>query len=134
MIKYEVNEEQKLIKARIVGCKYDAIKQILKRYPAFDFKKDTIFSYCKKTNQMELAKSSTGAPVFGLDKAIMADEYVAHAKCLEGDTFDVELGKKLAKQKVIRHYNRGKKSAIDKWVRYEFKLLRNNILNISNVN
>lgn len=81
---YIIDEENKSVKATIKNTKYDAINSIVKAF-----------------NQSPLDASVS--PAYFLNTT-----YSATATCADGDTFDVEKGKAIARKKAVVKYNRAK--------------------------
>ena len=87
-IKYFVNEEKKQVIGVLSGCRWDAINKIDKMMG------DTEFCFVPSK------------------KYQMKNEYRAVVCCDERDEFDVEVGKTIAKQRIMERYY----SALDKRV------------------
>ena len=88
MIKYFINEEERKVVAVLENTKWDAYHKICKMIRDTDF--------C----------------VAPYDKYMMHSSYRAVVTCDERDEFDVETGKKIAKERVLEHYY----AALDKRV------------------
>lgn len=88
MIKYFVNEEERKIVAVLENTRWDAYHKICKMV------RDTDFCVVPK------------------DKYMMHAAYRAVVTCDERDEFDAEVGKKIAKERVLEHYY----AALDKRV------------------
>lgn len=80
MIKYFVNEEERVVVAVLENTRWDAYNKICKMM------RDTDFCVAPK------------------NKYMMHSAYRAVVTCNEKDEFDVEVGKKLAKERVLEHY------------------------------
>lgn len=80
MIKYFVNEEERIVAAVLENTRWDAHNKICKMV------KDTDFCVVPR------------------DKYMMHSAYRAIVKCDERDEFNVEVGKKIAKERVLEHY------------------------------
>lgn len=80
MIKYSVIESQRKVIARIDNCENDAYNVLSKACKG----KLLITEYAVK----------------------IAPKFTAVAKCHPDDTFDVEEGKKIARERVIKKYNK----------------------------
>jgi hypothetical protein len=80
MIKYFVNEEERVVVAVLENTKYDAYNKICKMM------RDTDFCVVPK------------------DKYMMHSAYRAVVKCDERDEFNEVIGKKYAKERVLAHY------------------------------
>lgn len=79
-IKYFVNEEKKQVIGVLSGCRWDAINKIDKMMS------DTEFCFVPSK------------------KYQMKNEYRAVVCCDERDEFNPEVGKELAKQRILRNY------------------------------
>ena len=79
MIKYYVVPEDKKIIAVLQNCEWDALNKIEKMWGNFD---------CMMSSR----------------KYMMKNQYRVVVKCHEDDTFDVEIGKKIAKDKLMKRY------------------------------
>lgn len=92
MMKYVINEEKKTVMAFLEGTRYDAVRMIAK----------------------ELAR--TGIPVdYYSDKLIMSNKYSGTVTLRHDDVWDVEVGKKHAKEKCLANYHRGLEKRINKF-------------------
>ena len=80
MIKYFVNEDDRKIVAVLENTRWDAYNKI-----------------CKMTRDTDFC-------VVPKDKYMMHAAYRAVITCDERDEFNVEIGKKIAKQRVLEHY------------------------------
>ena len=78
-IKYYVNPKKQQTIAVLNGCSMDCINKIDKTMHNFDW------CWCTK-------------------KYIMPDSFRAVVRCADGDAYDEELGKRLAKEKLMRKY------------------------------
>ena len=87
-IEYIVNEEKRTVEAIIKGTENDAIHIFHKMQKRFapTYKMVTYFT-----------KNST-------EKWRMSTQYRGVAKCMETDVWDVEIGKKIARQRCINKY------------------------------
>ena len=88
MIKYFVNEEERKVVAVLENTRWDAYHKICKMI------RDTDFCVVPK------------------DEYMMHSAYRAVVTCDDRDEFDVEVGKKIAKERVLEHYY----AALDKRV------------------
>ena len=80
MIKYFVNEEERKIVAVLENTKWDAYNKI-----------------CKMTRDTDFC-------VVPKDKYMMHSAYRGVVSCDDRDEFDVEVGKQIAKKRVLEHY------------------------------
>ena len=80
MVKYFVNEEERVVVAVLENTRWDAYNKICKMM------RDTDFCLVPK------------------NKYMMHSAYRAVVTCNEQDEFDAEVGKKLAKERVLDHY------------------------------
>ena len=80
MVRYFVNEEERVVVAVLENTRWDACNKICKMM------RDTDFCLVPK------------------NKYMMHNTYRAIVTCDEQDEFDVEIGKKIAKQRVLDHY------------------------------
>lgn len=92
MIKYFINEEKKQVIGLLAGTKWDAYNKIDKMVRDTDF----CVAACKKY--------------------MMPDEYRVVVKCDERDAFDPEVGKQIAKKRILKRYY----EALDKRVSHFF--------------
>ena len=81
MINYNVDEKNGIVEATISGCENDVINSVNKALRAAGF--------CK----------------LNVDCLKIPDSFKAKAKCHPEDTFDVEVGKALAKQRLLDKYH-----------------------------
>ena len=81
MIKYVVMPETKKTMAILENTKYDAQYRIDKML------------------------KGTGFCFIGSDKYLMPNKFVATTVCNDADVYDIEEGKKIAKQKLLDHYH-----------------------------
>lgn len=79
-IKYFVNEEKRQVIGVLENTRYDAINKIEKMMG------DTEFCFC------------------GGEKYLMPDSYRAVVQCDERDEFDPEVGKRIAKERILDRY------------------------------
>ena len=94
-IKYFVNEEKRQVIGLLDNTRYDAINKIEKMLG------DTEFCFC------------------GGKKYLMPSEYRAVVQCDERDEFDPEIGKRIAKERILDRYY----PALDKRVNKGLKAL-----------
>lgn len=88
-VKYVVLPEKRIVKAVITNCEYDAIDMINERFlPTVT---SGLFVMAPQSKNME--------------KFLMRDTYIAVARCHPEDEFDVELGKKIAYEKLCDKYH-----------------------------
>ena len=80
MVRYFVNEEERKVVAVLENTRWDAYNKICKMI------RDTDFCLVPK------------------NKYMMHNTYRAIVTCNEQDEFDVEVGKKIAKERVLEHY------------------------------
>ena len=83
-IKYYVNEDKKVVVAKMNDTAYDALNLIAAK------RGHLLLGYITRSRSSKPYK--------------MKDSYVARARCHEDDTFDVEIGKELAKNRVLFKY------------------------------
>lgn len=83
MMKYAINPSKKQIKAYLEGTEYDALNTINK-----------------------VMRSMTNKFGYYSDKAIMAKQYSGTVTLRDGDEWDEEKGKELAKAKCLKNYRR----------------------------
>lgn len=110
MIKTFVDHESGKTTALIENCELDAIRIIMKRHQAIKC------SY----NDVGTVKYDIehGADVFGLKKALLPNNVYASVTLQDGDTFDEEFGRRLARKKVVRKIRRMTKNAIKRWTKH----------------
>ena len=80
MIKYYVNEEKKQVIGVLSNCRWDAVRKINKMI------RDTDFCFCPS------------------EKYYLPSEFRAVVQCDERDEFNPEIGKKIAKQRILDRY------------------------------
>lgn len=98
MIKYVVMPESKKTMAILENTKYDAQYRIDKML------------------------RGTGFCFVGSDKYLMPNKFVATTVCNNADVYDIEEGKKIAKQKLLDHYHTSVNKRV-KMFKDEFKTL-----------
>lgn len=91
MIKYFVNEEKRQVIGLLDGTKWDAINKINKMML------DTNFCFCMG------------------EKYMMPSEFRTVVTCDPADEFDVEVGKRIAKQRILDRYYAALDKRIDKF-------------------
>lgn len=91
MIKYFVNEEKRQVIGLLDDTRYDALNKIDKMLDG------TPFSYWNK-------------------KCIMPNSFKVVVTCDPSDEFDVEIGKKIAKKRIMDHYYNSFDKRIDVFV------------------
>lgn len=91
-LQYVINEEKKTVTCIAWDCENDLIEYLLKK-SSDSFTLDTL--------------------VQNYEKLLLNHKYVGTAKCSPEDTFDVEIGKKIARAKMREKYTRDKFKAID---------------------
>ena len=79
-IKYFVNEDKRQVIGVLSNCRFDAINKIEKMIA------DTEFCFCPS------------------EKYVMPSEFRAVVQCDERDEFDPEVGKKIAKERILDRY------------------------------
>lgn len=96
---YYIDNEKKIIICKITDCTFDAINLIEK------------FENCsyKFLNRDEA------------DKYYINDSYVGKATCQDGDIYDEEFGKKLAKKKMLKKYHVARDRAILRYINNNLK-------------
>ena len=95
-IKYFVNEDKRQVIGVLSNCRWDAIHKIEKMVA------DTGFCFCPS------------------EKYMMPSEFRAVVQCDERDEFDVEVGKRIAKERILDRYY----PALDKRVNKFFDAAR----------
>ena len=88
MINYNIDEKTGIVTASISGCANDAMNTVNKALRANGF--TMIDTECLK----------------------LPDTFTAKAKCHPEDTFDAEVGKKLAKQRLLDKYHTARVKAL----------------------
>lgn len=91
MIKYFVNEEERKVVAVLENTRWDAYNKICKMV------RDTDFCVVPK------------------EKYMLHAAYRAVVTCSEMDKFDAEIGKKLAKERVLTHYYKALDKRVDEF-------------------
>lgn len=64
-----------------------------------------------------------------LDSLEMPTKFIGVARCMEGDVFDPNVGKKIARGKALKKYNRSFKKRLIKAYRYFTSLMSNDLAN-----
>lgn len=95
MVDYVVNEEKRTVTAILCGTR-DGARDLLRKM----YNGQAPYAY------------GDAEVLIALE---LPNKFVATARCAEGDTFDVEVGKKLAKKKLLTKYDRARTKA---WYRY----------------
>lgn len=113
MIKYNINEKKGVVVAMIEQCEFDAIHKVMKRYPPL---KEIELN--DRTDVEDLYER------FNLYDLRMPHKFVGVAKCNDEDTFDEEVGVKLAGDRVKEKYNKTLNRLINNWVDKMEKQLR----------
>ena len=90
-IKYFVNEEKRQVIGVLENTRYDAINKIEKMLG------DTEFCFC------------------GGKKYLMPSEYRAVVQCDDRDEFDPEVGKRIAKERILDRYYPALKKRVNKF-------------------
>ena len=90
-IKYFINEEKRQVIGVLENTRYDAINKIEKMLG------DTEFCFC------------------GGKKYLMPSEYRAVVQCDPRDEFNVEVGKQIAKKRILKNYYASLDKRIDKF-------------------
>ena len=91
-IKYFVNEEKRQVIGVLSNCQWDAIRKIDKMIA------DTEFCFCPS------------------DKYMMPKEFRAVVQCDERDEFDPEVGKRIAKERILDRYYPALDKRVNKWL------------------
>ena len=91
-LQYIINEEKRTVTCIAWDCENDLIEHLLKK-SSDSFTLDILIQNC--------------------EKLLLNHKYVGTAKCSPEDTFDVEIGKKIARAKMREKYTRDKFKAID---------------------
>lgn len=92
-IEYYINEEKRTVVCRMTNCKYDVLK---------------IF------RKMGILYINNSDYKFSLDNFYMNDSYIGKAKCAESDTWDVEIGKKIARKRMLQKYYNARRKLLHK--------------------
>ena len=91
MIKYEVNVAERTVTATISGCQDDVKNRLSKNIPS------KVFEAKDVQKAMRISES-----------------YTAKAKCHPEDTYDEEVGKSVAKAKLLNKYNAARVKALNR--------------------
>lgn len=102
-LQYVINEEKKTVTCIAWECENDLIEYFLKK-SSDSFTLDTL--------------------VQNYEKLLLSPKYVGTAKCSPEDTFDVEIGKKIARAKMREKYTFDKLKVIDNFEDRMFSLCR----------
>lgn len=92
-IHYHVNEEKGVVVAVLEGVEYDAIDLLMG--------KNEYLSYFSRWPRIQ--------------PFMLKDKYVGKAKCMEGDVFNIEVGKELAKERLLLKYYKDLYKAFEKF-------------------
>ena len=101
-VQYFVDEKNKVVVASINGCKYDSVYVI-----------NGIINNVSSKISFDPSYDS---------ELLMRDSYKAVAKCDNEDEFNVEIGKKIALEKLIDRYHKSLNNRIDKFVRLIYRI------------
>lgn len=94
-ITYYIDEKKKIVVCKLSDCKYDVYNLVTKKLRDYDkFIYDVV---CMEGNEN-----------------FLNDTYVAKSKCIDGDTWDVEKGKRIALCKVLKKYHIAKNKKLSK--------------------
>ena len=99
MIEYFVNKKDQTVTAVLDNCEYDAINRIEKKFHSTPFSVDC---------------DSIGYP--GSNRYVMSYRYSATVKVHSPDVFNVEVGKKEARNKLIKNYRKGLNKRINRFL------------------
>lgn len=94
-LQYVINEEKKTVTCIAWECENDLIEHLLKK-SSDSFTLDTL--------------------VQNYEMLLLNHKYVGTAKCAPEDTFDIEIGKKIARAKMRERYTRDKLKGIDNFL------------------
>lgn len=94
-LQYIINEEKRTVTCIAWDCENDLIEHLLKK-SSDSFTLDTL--------------------VHNYETLLLKHKYVGTAKCSPEDTFDVEIGKKIARAKMREKYTRDKLKGINKFL------------------
>lgn len=92
-IHYHVNEEKGVVVAVLEGVEYDAIVLLMG--------KNEYLSYFSRWPRIQ--------------PFMLKDKYVGKAKCMERDVFNIEVGKELAKERLLLKYYKDLYKAFEKF-------------------
>lgn len=81
-------KDSKIVKATIYGCKYDAIDKLNSKFIAPSTSDVIVSQMYNKDNSY-----------------MMRNTYSAIARCMPGDEYDFEVGKRIAMKKLSEKYN-----------------------------
>ena len=130
MIRYFINEEKRIVTAVIDKCREDAIAIIVKRHPHMASIRyraeisisDNLEDDCESDDNYCSFGDNYG---YGLDKALISNVYKGTVKCDPRDTFDAEVGKKLAAAKANKHRRAAIERAIKRWKDNQLSIINN---------
>lgn len=112
MIKYEVNEKERTVKASIQGCNFDVIEMILRRTGKKNFKICNI----KDGSLDEMLEAVEELKRYGNFKDSTISNVVSvTVKCDERDVFSETEGKKIAAKRLQAKYKKALNRAIRNW-------------------
>lgn len=91
MIRYEIDTEKRTVTAKLTGCKLNVVNALNRKFGGAIVAENT-----------KLYKD-----------ALMQDEFTGVARCHPDDTFDVDFGRKLAKQRMMLKHHKAKLRALE---------------------
>jgi hypothetical protein len=94
MISYNIDEKNKVIIAKLTGCEHDVNREFVKRFMKND--------------------SLSTVEVYTTGEANLRFEYVGKCRFEKDEPFDVELGKKIAKERCLKKYHTAKDKMYEK--------------------
>lgn len=119
MVKHFEDREKGWVYAIAEGCKFDAIKKIVKRNPYLSDLDDVWATY------VDLDTSEVSQKLdYGLSKALMPDKFVAIAKCHPDDEYSFEKGREIADEKLQEKFKKSQDAAINRWCKHQENILK----------
>lgn len=114
-LKYFINEKKKTVTCKATNCQYDLYKILDKRVSSEKTDMKIIFSKFVEDYSF-----------------LLNDTYTGTAKCMNGDTFDIEKGKKIARAKMREKYAVDKRNILLKFIFKTEKFLDilNNVIDV----
>lgn len=95
-ITYYIDEKKKIVVCKLSDCKYDVYNLIANKLGDYN---EFAYMVCMEGNEK-----------------FLNDTYVAKSRCIDGDTWDVEKGKRIALCKVLKKYYIAKNKKLSKIV------------------
>ena len=103
MISYNIDEKNKVVVAKLIGCEHDVSTEFTKRF---------LKNY-----------SSSTIGVYPTSESLIRKEYIGKCRFEKDEPFDAELGKKIAKDRCLKKYYKAKDKMIER-IMYDLQKMR----------